>query len=215
MNLTSLLSAIAWLLLGLTGLLVINHRLTWAIVLLTCQSVLLASIALIAAISSGVAHIYLAVALTLLVKVLLVSWVLHLVLRSAKNKVESKIIGRGFSLSICVGLALVSYSAVHPVQFTNLLIRGPSLTVSVSMVLIGLFLMISRKKALMQVIGLITIENGLFLLALSTTYGLPFLVEIGLFLDVSFSIIVLGTFAFQMNRVFETMDTTTLRNLKG
>jgi hydrogenase-4 component E len=215
MDFTSLLTVIVWLLLGLTGLLVINHRLTWAIVLLACQSILLASIALIAALGSGIVHIYLTVALTLLVKVLLVSWVLSVVLRPARNKVESKIIGRGLSLSICVGLVLVSYSAVHPVRFTNLITSAPSLSVSVSMVLIGLFLMVSRKKALMQVIGLITIENGLFLLALSTTYGLPFLVELGLFLDVGFSIIVLGIFAFQMNRVFETMDTTTLRNLKG
>ncbi len=123
--------------------------------------------------------------------------------------------GRGFSLSICVGLVLVGVSVVQPAQFTNAITSAHSLSISVSMVLIGLFLMISRKKALMQVVGLLTIENGLFLLALSTTYGLPLLVEVGIFLDVGFSISVLGLFAFRMNRVFETMDTTTLRNLKG
>lgn len=215
MDMTGLLTAIVWLLLASTGLLVVNHRLERTIVLLAFQSLLLASIALIAAILSGVDHIYLAVVLTLLIKVLLVSVVLGMVLRSAKNKVESGVMGRGLSLSICVGLVLVSYSVVQPAQFTNVITSAHSLSVSVSMVLIGLFLMVSRKKALMQVVGLLTIENGLFLLALSTTYGLPLLVEVGIFVDVGFSIIVLGLFAFQMNRVFETMDTTTLRNLKG
>lgn len=215
MNMTGLLTVIVWLLLASTGLLVVNHRLERTIVLLAFQSLLLASIALIAAILSGVDHIYLAVVLTLLIKVLLVSVVLGMVLRSAKNKVESGVMGRGLSLSICVGLVLVSYSVVQPAQFTNVITSAHSLSVSVSMVLIGLFLMVSRKKALMQVVGLLTIENGLFLLALSTTYGLPLLVEVGIFVDVGFSIIVLGLFAFQMNRVFETMDTTTLRNLKG
>ncbi len=205
----------AWLLLASTALLVVNHRLAWAIVLLALQSLLLSGIALIAALLSGISHIYLAVALTLLIKVLLVSVILSVVLRSAKTAVESGIMGRGLSLSICVGLVLVSSSVVQPAQFTNAITSAHSLSISISMVLIGLFLMISRKKALMQVVGLLTIENGLFLLALSTTYGLPVLVEGGIFLDVGFSIIVLGFFAFQMNRVFETMDTTTLRNLKG
>jgi hydrogenase-4 component E len=215
MNTTELLTVIVWLLLASTGLLVVNHRLKRAIVLLAFQSLLLASIALLAAILSGIDHLYLAVALTLLIKVLLVSFVLGMVLRSAKTAVESGIMGRGLSLSICVGLVLISYSVAQPAQFTNVITSAHSLSVSISMVLIGLFLMVSRKKALMQVVGLLTIENGLFLLALSTTYGLPLLVEVGIFLDVGFSIIVLGLFAFQMNRVFETMDTTTLRNLKG
>lgn len=215
MDRTGFLTVIAWLLLASTGLLVINHRLAGAIVLLALQSLSLAGIALIAALLSGLDHIYLAVALTLLIKVVLASWILGTVLRSARTRVENGIIGRGLSLSICVGLVLVSASLVQPTTFSNAITSAHSLSISVSMVLIGLFLMVSRKKALMQVVGLLTIENGLFLLALSTTYGLPLPVEVGIFLDVAFSISVLGLFAFRMNRVFDTMDTTTLRNLKG
>lgn len=206
-----------WLLLGSTGLLVVNHRLTLALLLLAFQSLLLAGVALCAAVLSGVEHLYLAVALTVLIKVVLVSVVLGRVLRSAKTRVESGsgVLGRGLSLSLCVGLVLLSTSVVRPGWFSNVLTSAHSLSVAISLVLIGLLLMVSRKKALMQVVGLLTMENGLFLLALSTTYGLPLLVEVGIFLDVGLSIVVLGLFAFQMNRVFETMDTTTLRNLKG
>jgi hydrogenase-4 component E len=217
MDTTELLTMMVWLLLGSTGFLVVNHRLKLALLLLAFQSLLLAGIALWAAVLSGVEHLYLAVALTVLIKVVLVSGVLGRVLRSAKTKIESGrgVLGRGLSLSLCVVLVLVSYRVAQPVHISNVLTSSHSLFVSISMVLIGLLLMVSRKKALMQVVGLLTIENGLFLLALSTTYGLPVLVEVGIFLDVGLSIVVLGLFAFQMNRVFETMDTTTLRNLKG
>lgn len=215
MNLTQLINIGVLLLLASTGLLVVNRRLSLAIVLIAFQSMLLASIAALVALASGIEHLYLASGLTILIKVLLGSFVLGYVLRTASTRVESKVIGRGLSLSICIGLVLVSYSVVQSVKLPHVITSPYSLMVAISMVLLGLFLIVSRKKALMHAIGLLTIENGLFLIALSATYGMPLLVEVGIFLDVGLSVILLGTLTLGMNRVFDSMDTTGLRNLKG
>jgi hydrogenase-4 component E len=67
----------------------------------------------------------------------------------------------------------------------------------------------------MTVVGLLTIENGIFLVALSTTYGMPEAVEIGVFADVAFSVALMAWFATHMNRLFDTLNTETLRGLKG
>ncbi len=201
MYITTILNGSVLLLLASTGLLVVNRQLRLGIALLTCQSLLLAGIAILVALGSGIEHLYLAVVLTVLVKAVLASVALGVVLRCARTKVEREILGRGLSLSICVGLVLVSYSSVHQVQLPQ--------------VLIGLFMMVSRRKAVMQIIGLVTIENGVFLLALSTTYGMPIFVEVGIFLDVGWSIIMLSFFAFKINQIFETLDITELRHLKG
>ncbi len=215
MHLTTLLNGSVLFLLASTGLLVVNRQLRLGIALLTCQSLLLAGIAILVALGSGIEHLYLAVVLTVLVKAVLASVALGVVLRCAKTKVEREILGRGLSLSICVGLVLVSYSSVHQVQLPQVISAPNSLWVAISLVLIGLFMMVSRRKALMQIIGLVTIENGVFLLALSTTYGMPIFVEVGIFLDIGCSIIMLSFFAFKINQIFETLDITELRHLKG
>src|SRR5258708_33163819 len=188
MYITTILNGSVLLLLASTGLLVVNRQLRLGIALLTCQSLLLAGIAILVALGSGIEHLYLAVVLTVLVKAVLASVALGVVLRCARTKVEREILGRGLSLSICVGLVLVSYSSVHQVQLPQVISAPNSLWVAISMVLIGLFMMVSRRKALMQIIGLVTIENGVFLLALSTTYCMAIFVEVGIFLDFGWSV---------------------------
>ena len=90
-----------------------------------------------------------------------------------------------------------------------------AVTVAFSVLFIGAFLMISRMKAFSQVVGLLVMENGIFLFALSVSGGMPFFVEIAIFLDVFVSVIIMGLFVYRINKLFTHIDVTKLSRLKG
>ncbi|HEX7627473.1 MAG TPA: hypothetical protein VF354_00945, partial [Candidatus Methanoperedens sp.] len=90
-----------------------------------------------------------------------------------------------------------------------------ALSASMSLVSIGLFIMISRKKALMQMLGILIMENGLFLGAISLTNGMPLLVELGIFFDVLIGVLIMGILIFRINKTFESIDTDLLKTLIG
>jgi hydrogenase-4 component E len=79
----------------------------------------------------------------------------------------------------------------------------------------GIFLMIFRMTALAQIIGLLVMENGLFLLASTVSGGMPFFVEIAIFFDVFVSVIIMGSFVYRINKLFTHIDVNKLSSLKG
>jgi hydrogenase-4 component E len=83
-----------------------------------------------------------------------------------------------------------------------------------SVILIGLFMMVTRRKAITEAIGLLMMENGLFLAALSISYGMPLLVEIGIFFDVLMVAVIIGIFMFRISQTFNSIDTEFMRRLK-
>lgn len=89
------------------------------------------------------------------------------------------------------------------------------LAVAFFMILAGLFLMISRMTALAQIIGLLVMENGLFLLASAVSGGMPFFVEIAIFFDVFVSVVIMGFFVYRINKLFTHIDVDKLSHLKG
>ncbi|MDD5477664.1 MAG: hypothetical protein PHG87_05680 [Candidatus Omnitrophica bacterium] len=89
------------------------------------------------------------------------------------------------------------------------------LAVAFFMVLTGLFLMISRMTALAQVVGLLVMENGLFLLASTVSGGMPFFVEIAIFFDVFISVVIMGFFVYRINKLFTHIDVDKLSHLRG
>jgi hydrogenase-4 component E len=88
------------------------------------------------------------------------------------------------------------------------------LSVSIAMMLIGLFIMMTRKKAITQIVGLLTMENGVFLSGLSITYGMPLIVEVGIFFDILVAVLILGVFIFRINKTFESISIDSLRSLR-
>ncbi|HEY3175922.1 MAG TPA: hydrogenase, partial [Candidatus Polarisedimenticolia bacterium] len=87
--------------------------------------------------------------------------------------------------------------------------------VSLSMILMGLFLMVSRRKAVSQILALLTVENAVFLVALGATSGMPLVVELGISFDVILAVLVLGILVHRIVERFESMDVSRLSNLKG
>ena len=116
---------------------------------------------------------------------------------------------------VCGGLTLLGYLVARP--FTSLERLGNNtLAIAITLVLTGFFLMFNRRKAISQVLALLTVENGVMLAAIAlTTYGMPLVVELGIFFDVLVAVMVLGILVYRIRETFSSMDTSKLNQLKG
>ena len=185
------------------------------------QSLLLAAIAATIAWFNHAPHIYIAAVLTLLVKVILAPLLLeNLVDRIGIQKEIDPVINVPLSILISGGLTLVGYTVAesffHPETTPGFRTLGHNaLAVAISLFLIGFFTMINRRKALTQVLALLSLENGLFLAAISLTYGMPMIVELGISFDLLVAVMVLGILVYRIRETFESMDVSKLRRLRG
>ncbi len=118
------------------------------------------------------------------------------------------------SLFITSGLILLAFFSVQPYART-LRVDENMLAAAIALVLTGAFLMVSRKKALMQVVGLLVLENGIFLAALITTFGMPLIIEIGIAFDLLMGVFLMGLFVFRIRDTFDHLDVSKLRRLRG
>lgn len=187
-----------------------------AVWLLVLQSVSLAAVALVTAISSGVGEIYLSVVVTLVVKAVLVPLALVRVVRrsAAAGDAGRMYLGRRNVFILALALVLFSYGLIQPVAVAGTLITGLYFPTSVALILIGGLTMAVRKKALLQVIGLIVVENGVYTAAMAMTQGLPPVVELGIAFDLLITVLLLGSLAFHIGAATESLDTSTLRRLR-
>jgi hydrogenase-4 component E len=108
----------------------------------------------------------------------------------------------------------VGASFYHPEAGASTLGHN-TLAVAISVFLIGFFMMINRRKAMTQVLALLSLENGVFLAAICLTYGMPLIVEVGVFFDVLVAVMVLGILVYQIRESFESMDVSKMRRLRG
>lgn len=119
-------------------------------------------------------------------------------------------------------LIIVSCALIVFTYFSTAQIEGLSegalniqLVNALSIILIGLFFMISRKKAIGQIIGFLVIENGLFVTAMFVTDGMPFVVDMGIFIDLITAVLIMGIMVFRISEKFESVNTDKLKSLKG
>jgi hydrogenase-4 component E len=101
--------------------------------------------------------------------------------------------------------------------FTSLARMGNNtLAVAITLLLTGFFLMFNCRKAVTQVLALLTVENGVMLAAVAlTSYGMPLVVELGIFFDVMVAVMILGILVYRIRESFASMDTSKLSQLKG
>jgi hydrogenase-4 component E len=179
------------------------------------QSLALALLAATVAWFTDSPHIYVVALLTVVIKVLIIPRFLVYVMEHIKVAKEvQSLISTPASLLISGGLAILAYFVTAPIIAHGNAITRNCLAISLAVVLIGLFIMISRRRAIAQIMGLMIMENGLFLAAISMTYGMPLIVEIGVFFDILVGVLIMGVFAFRINRTFDTIDTGILRRLR-
>ena len=118
------------------------------------------------------------------------------------------------ALLIAGVLVLFAYVLARPwMEVTTLPTRG-GLPLAMALLFISLLIIVNRKKAITQVIGFLMLENAIALLAVVGTYGVPLLVELGVFLDALMGFLVMQIFVYQIHETFETIDVDQLTRLK-
>jgi hydrogenase-4 component E len=123
----------------------------------------------------------------------------------------------GFVASILFGIVALGLSVWLALELKPALPHAPllMLEMAIFVISIGLFLIISRRKALMQVIGYVVLENGIFVFGVITVVETPLLVELGVLLDAFVAVFVMGIAIFHINREFGSMDVDQLTALRG
>ena len=153
-------------------------------------------------------------ALTLVLKAMLIPWFLmRTVDRIGIHREIEPFLNVSASLLICLGLTVVGFrvSTGFPADGVSRHLVG----VALSMLLIGILLMVTRKKAITQILALLTIENAVFLVAVGITSGMPLVVELGIAFDVIVAVLILGILVHRIVDRFESMDVSRLSKLKG
>ena len=194
---------------------VASTRMKTLINLFSLQSVFLAALAVIVAWSSNTPHIYIMCVLTVVLKVILMPRMLNYIMSKIHVDREVELsIGIPGSLLISGVMIVVAYYITEPLLTTVQTVERNCLALSMSMILIGLLMMCTRRKAITETVGLLMMENGLFLSALALSHGMPLIVELGAFFDVIVALIIIGIFADRINKSFNSVDTSFLRRLK-
>ena len=181
------------------------------------QSIVLSVVTAIIGYVTGIWEIYIAAALTLVIKSIIIPKVLTYVTR--KLEIEFKLetnpyISIRTSVIISALLVALSYFLIQQIPFKSDQIVNAYLPVSMAQFFIGLFVLVNRRTVLSQVVGLLIIENGLFLFAMALTHGVSLLIEVGIFVDILVGILISSILLFRISRTFDSLDVGKLENLR-
>ncbi len=192
-----------------------QRRVVSLIDLFAWQGLALACSTAIVGYATGQRHLYFSAALTLVLKVALLPWLLHRLVRKLDVKwdVEGLI---NVPTTMIIGLVLVvfSFNLAVPISQLASTVTRATLGIAMATVMLSFLMMITRRKAIPQVIGFLSMENGLFFAATSATYGMPMVVELGIALDVLVGMLILGVFFFQIREQFDSLDLKHMEKLK-
>ncbi len=159
--------------------------------------------------------LYVSAGLTLALKVILIPWLLYRVIRKLNVRWDVEPLINVPTLMLAgIALVIFSFSLALPVSRLSSSIAGGSLGIALACVLLSFMMMITRSRAVPQVIGFLSMENGLIFAATAATNGMPMIVEFGIALDVLVGILILGVFMFQIREQFDSLDIQNLEQLK-
>ncbi len=160
-------------------------------------------------------HLYFSAGLTLLLKVLLIPYLLHRLINRLNVRWDVEpLLNIPTTMLIGIVIVIFAFNLALPISSLSSSIARGTLGIALASVLLSFMMMITRAKAIPQVIGFLAMENGLFFAATSATYGMPMVVELGIALDVLVGILILGVFMFQIREQFDSLDIQHLERLK-
>lgn len=180
------------------------------------HSFFLALITGVIAVTNHVEHLLIPAILTFGLKTIAIPHVFFRVIRrlGIRKEVESYV-NIPVTLLLAVLLVFVSFYVTRDGNFLKPVAFGECIPLAIATVFFGMLMMTTRKKAISQVLGLLLIENGLFLMAVTMTFGMPLLVEMGIFFDVLVAVMIMGIFVFKIRDAFESIDADDMTVLKG
>ena len=210
-----LVNLFAALLLLIAFAMLSQRRIVTLINLFAFQGAALVGSTVTVAFATGQKHLYYSAGITFVLKVVVLPWLLHRLIRRLNVKWDIETLINIPSMML-VGILLVifAFNLALPIsEFSRSIARG-TLGIALACVLLSFLMMITRSKAVPQVIGFLSMENGLFFAATSATYGMPMVVELGIALDVLVGMVILGVFLFQIRKQFDSLDIHHLEKLR-
>jgi hydrogenase-4 component E len=160
-------------------------------------------------------HLYVTAAIALCFKALIIPVVLHNMIRrlGIHREIETVV---GIGPTMLAGMGLVALSMAVMLQVTAEVdpLAREDMVFALSVVLLGLLLMVTRRNAVSQVIGFMSLENGL-VLAATGAKGMPLVVEISVAFSILIAFIVIGIFLFRIRERFDTVDVQALDRFRG
>jgi hydrogenase-4 component E len=197
-------------------LMVIAKRITALIRAFRIQSIFLFLYTLYAGVSHRSLELIIVCVLILALKVVVIPLVLLRITRRINVEEDlGLVVNPQVSLIIAIVFAYLSYLFARKAMALPYSPESVAFIVAITVVCIGFFIMVSRMKALGQVIGLLAMENAIFLAASVIAGGMPFFVEIALFFDIFVFVIIVEVFVYRVNRLFTHIDTSKMQSLKG
>jgi len=210
-----ILNVLASCLLLLSFSMLAQRRIVTLVNMLATQGVLLCMATLLLAWRTGEGHLYLSAVLTLALKVIGLPWLLHrLIGRLGVYWDTEPLINPSGTMLIGLAVVIFSFGLAQPISALASTATRSTIGIAIAVILLAFLTMITRRKAMSQVVGFLSMENGLFFGAMSTTYGMPMVVELGVALDVLVAMLVLGVFFFQIREQFDSLDLHHLETLK-
>ena len=199
------LCAAVLLLLGFAML--AQRRILSLINLFMLQGLVLCASTLIVAYSTGQNHLYWSAGLTFALKAVALPYILHRLIRrlSVKWDIET-LLNIPTIMLIGIALVVVAFNVAQPISQLSGTITRATIGIALACTLLAFLMMITRSKAVPQVIAFLAMENSLFFAATSATYGMPMVVELGIALDVMVGMVILGVFFFQIRQQFDSLD---------
>ena len=210
-----LINLCAALLLLIAFSMLTQRRILSLINLFALQGLVLVVSTCVVAWSTHQPHLYYSALLTLVLKVVLLPLILHRLIKALNVRwdVETLI---NIPATMLIGIALVifAFNLATPISEMAGTITKATLGIATATILLSFLMMITRRKAVSQVLGFLAMENGLFFAATSATYGMPMVVELGIALDLLVATLVFGVFFFHIRETFESLDIHHLEKLK-
>ena len=210
-----LLNALAALLLLLSFAMLSQRRIVSLVNLLALQGAMLCAATLLLAWRTGQHHLYFSALLTLVLKVIFLPWLLHRLIRRLGVYWDTEpLLNVPGTMLVGVLIVVFSFGLAQPIAELASTATRNAVGIAIAVILLAFLTMITRRKAMSQVVGFLSMENGLFFGAMSATYGMPMIVELGIALDVLVAMLVLGVFFFQIREQFDSLDLHNLETLK-
>ncbi|MDR3418145.1 MAG: hypothetical protein P4L83_18385 [Nevskia sp.] len=191
-----------------------QRRLVSLVNLFAAQGATLVGSTLVVAYSTGQHELYLSAAVTS-IKVVLLPYVLHRLIRRLSLQWDTEtLVNIPTTMLIGLGVVIFAFGLAQPLSELASTVTRSTLGIAMAVVLLSFLMMITRRKAISQVIGFLAMENGLFFAATSATYGMPMVVELGILLDVLVGAFIFGIFFFHIREQFESLELSHLESLK-
>jgi hydrogenase-4 component E len=213
--LTQFVNLLGAVLLILAFAMISQRRILSLIHLFTLQGATLVLSTIVVAHVTRQPHLYLSAAVTFVLKVVVIPYLLHRAIDKLDIRWDIETLIK-IPTTMLVGIAVVifAFNLALPISRLSSSLASGTLGIALACVLLSFLMMITRAKAIPQVIGFLAMENGLFFAATAATYGMPMVVELGIALDVLIGVLILGVFIFQIREQFDSLDIRNLENLK-